>query len=166
MTATSQHKGAIYLLRGSDLESEDAGSIDLSMRVVIAAPRWRNTLARRAIQATVSRYAPGSIREEVMTDQPADSSRRDFVTAAAVTMAAAAGAASGAQAQTPSNLRFSNPSGMSKPAAYSHVVEVNGPHRTVYLAGQTGVDASSKVAEGFRAQAVQVMENIIWSRSR
>jgi enamine deaminase RidA (YjgF/YER057c/UK114 family) len=95
-----------------------------------------------------------------MTDQPADSSRRDFVTAAAVTMAAAAGAASGAQAQTPSNLRFSNPSGMSKPAAYSHVVEVNGPHRTVYLAGQTGVDASSKVAEGFRAQAVQVMENI------
>jgi enamine deaminase RidA (YjgF/YER057c/UK114 family) len=95
-----------------------------------------------------------------MTDQPADSSRRDFVTAAAVTMAAAAGAASGAQAQTPSNLRFSNPPGMSKPAAYSHVVEVNGPHRTVYLAGQTGVDASSKVAEGFRAQAVQVMENI------
>jgi enamine deaminase RidA (YjgF/YER057c/UK114 family) len=43
---------------------------------------------------------------------------------------------------------------------YSHVVEVNGPHRTVYLAGQTGVDATGKVAEGFRAQAVQVMENI------
>ena len=43
---------------------------------------------------------------------------------------------------------------------YSHVVEVNGPHRTVYLAGQTGADAAGKVAEGFRAQAVQVMENI------
>jgi enamine deaminase RidA (YjgF/YER057c/UK114 family) len=92
-----------------------------------------------------------------MTDQPA--SRRDFV-AAAVTIAAATGAASDAQAQAPSNLRFSNPPGMPKPAAYSHVVEVNGPHRTIYLAGQTGVDANGKVAEGFRAQAVQVMENI------
>jgi enamine deaminase RidA (YjgF/YER057c/UK114 family) len=49
---------------------------------------------------------------------------------------------------------------MSTPPTYSHVVEVNGPHRTVYLAGQTGVDATGKVAEGFRAQAVQVMENI------
>jgi enamine deaminase RidA (YjgF/YER057c/UK114 family) len=38
------------------------------------------------------------------------------------------------------------------------VVEVNGP-QTVYLAGQTGVDATGKIAEGFRAQAVQVMEN-------
>jgi 2-iminobutanoate/2-iminopropanoate deaminase len=92
-----------------------------------------------------------------MTDQPA--SRRDFV-AAAVTIAAAAGAAADASAQTPANLRFSNPPGMSKPPTYSHVVEVNGPHRTVYLAGQTGVDANGKVAEGFRGQMVQVMENI------
>lgn len=94
-----------------------------------------------------------------MTDQPVDASRRDFV-AAAVTVAAAVGAATDAQAQTPSNLRFSNPPGMSKPAGYSHVVEISGPHRTIYLAGQTGIDATGKVAEGFRAQAVQVMENI------
>ena len=67
-------------------------------------------------------------------------SRREFV--AAVTVAAATGAvaASAAQAQAP-NLRFSNPPGMTKPAAYSHVVEVNGPHRVVYFAGQTGVGA-------------------------
>ena len=90
-------------------------------------------------------------------DEP-HSSRREFV-AAAVTIAAAAGAASGAQAQTP-NLRFSNPPGMSRPPSYSHVVEVIGPHRTVYLAGQTGADASGKVAETFRGQVVQVMENI------
>src|SRR5437868_5547988 len=94
-----------------------------------------------------------------MVDQPIDASRRDFV-AAAVTGAAVAGAASEAQAQTPPNLRFDNPSGLSKPPTYSHVVEVSGPHRTIYLAGQTGVDATGKVAEGFRAQAVQVMENI------
>ena len=86
-------------------------------------------------------------------------SRREFV--AAVTVAAATGvaAAGAAQAQVP-NLRFSNPPGMSKPTTYSHVVEVNGPHRVVYLAGQTGVDANGKVEQGFRAQAVQVMENI------
>jgi enamine deaminase RidA (YjgF/YER057c/UK114 family) len=86
-------------------------------------------------------------------------SRREFV-ATAVTVAAAAGAAGSAQAQSPANLRFSNPPGMSTPPTYSHVVEVNGPHRTVYLAGQTGGDGSGKIAEGFRAQAVQVMENI------
>jgi enamine deaminase RidA (YjgF/YER057c/UK114 family) len=107
-------------------------------------------------------------QEDTMIEQPTStsqsaadephSSRREFV-AAAVTIAAAAGAASGAQAQTP-NLRFSNPPGMSRPPSYSHVVEVTGPHRTVYLAGQTGVDASGKVADGFRAQIVQVMENI------
>ena len=55
-------------------------------------------------------------------------SRRDFVTAA-VTMAAAAGAASNAQAQVPSYLRFQNPQGMSAPPTYSHVVEVS--HRGV-----------------------------------
>ena len=30
-----------------------------------------------------------------------------------------------------------------------------GPHRTIYLAGQTGIGANGKVAEGLRAQAVQ-----------
>ena len=86
-------------------------------------------------------------------------SRRDFV-AGAVTMAAAGGAATGAQAQTPSNLRFSNPPGMSSPPGYSHVIEVTGPHRVVYFAGQTGADANGKVGADFRAQAVQVFENI------
>ena len=67
-------------------------------------------------------------------------SRREIV-AAAVTVAAAAATTTGnAQAQTPPMLRFSNPPGMSTPPTYSHVVEVNGPHRTVYLAGQAGVD--------------------------
>jgi enamine deaminase RidA (YjgF/YER057c/UK114 family) len=93
-------------------------------------------------------------------DEP---SRRDIV-AAAVTMAAAAGATGAvgtpAHAQTPSHLRFSNPPGMSSPPTYSHVVEVIGPHRTVYIAGQTGADAKGNVAKDFRGQAVQVMENI------
>jgi 2-iminobutanoate/2-iminopropanoate deaminase len=91
-------------------------------------------------------------------DEPV-ASRREVV-AAALTMAVGAGAATRAQAQASSNLTFSNPPGLSNPPAYSHVVEVNGPHRTVYIAGQTGVSASGKIAEGFRAQAVQVMENL------
>jgi len=86
-------------------------------------------------------------------------SRREIV-ATAVTMAVATGAASSAQAQTPPNLSFSNPPGLSSPPTYTHVVEVSGPHRTVYIAGQTGVAANGKIAEGFRAQAVQVMENL------
>src|SRR2546421_12886154 len=90
---------------------------------------------------------------------PEEPSRRDLV-AAAVTVAAVAGAASSAQAQGRADVRYSNPPGMSSPPTYSHVVEVNGPHRTVYLAGQTGADASGKVSADFRAQAVQVFENI------
>jgi len=90
------------------------------------------------------------------TEEP---SRRDLV-AAAVTVAAAAGAAGSAQAQPRADVRYSNPPGMSSPPTYSHVVEVNGPHRTVYLAGQTGADATGKVAGDFRGQAVQVFENI------
>jgi enamine deaminase RidA (YjgF/YER057c/UK114 family) len=90
-------------------------------------------------------------------DEPV-ASRRELV-AAALTIAAA-GAATSAQAQASPNLTFSNPPGLSSPAAYSHLVEVNGPHRTAYIAGQTGVNAGGKIAEGFRAQAVQVMENL------
>ena len=90
-------------------------------------------------------------------DEPI-ASRREIV-ATALTMAVVAGTS--AQAQASSNLTFSNPPGLSSPrVAYSHVVEVNSPHRTVYIAGQTGVSASGKIAEGFRAQAVQVMENL------
>jgi len=87
-------------------------------------------------------------------------SRREIVAAAVTAAAAAAGTTGSAQAQTLPMLRFFNPPGMSSPPTYSHVVEVNGPHRVVYLAGQTGADATGKIAEGFRAQALQVMENL------
>jgi enamine deaminase RidA (YjgF/YER057c/UK114 family) len=99
--------------------------------------------------------------DSVATPQQS-ASRRDFVTA--VTAAAAAGAAvasSSAQAaQAGPNVRHSNPPGMTQPAAYSQVVEIDGAHRLVFVAGQTGVDASGKAAQGFRAQAVQAFTNI------
>lgn len=62
-----------------------------------------------------------------------------------------------------SNLRFINPSTIGKPPGYTHVVEVTGPGRTVYIAGQLGFDASGKLAGGagdFRAQAMQAFENL------
>ena len=40
----------------------------------------------------------------------------------------------------PDNIRFSNPDTIAKPPGYSHVVEVTGPGRIVYFAGQPGVD--------------------------
>ena len=93
-------------------------------------------------------------------DEPV-TSRRDIV-AAAVTLAAAAGvvAPTAVEAQTPP-VRHTNPQGMASPATYSQVVEVNGPQRIVFLAGQTGQDANGKLAAGgIRGQATQVMENI------
>jgi enamine deaminase RidA (YjgF/YER057c/UK114 family) len=88
-------------------------------------------------------------------------SRRDFVTAVTAMTAVSAAAVTGsAQAQAGANVRHSNPSGMTQPTAYSQVVEVNGPHRLIFVAGQTGVDASGKFAKEFRAQAVQAFENI------
>jgi enamine deaminase RidA (YjgF/YER057c/UK114 family) len=63
----------------------------------------------------------------------------------------------------PTEPRFLNPATLSKPPGYSHVVEIAGPGRIVYLAGQLGVDVEGKVvgAPGdFRAQAEQTFENI------
>jgi enamine deaminase RidA (YjgF/YER057c/UK114 family) len=59
------------------------------------------------------------------------------------------------------NIRFSNPSGLSKPPGYTHVVEITGPARIVYIAGQLGLDADGKlVGADFRAQAAQAFENL------
>lgn len=99
-----------------------------------------------------------SLPPSATADNPL-ASRRDLV-AAAVTIAAVAGTADAAQAQAGSIVRRFDPPGMTSPPTYNHVVEVNGPHRVVYIAGQTGVDKDGKMAQGFRAQAVQVMENI------
>jgi enamine deaminase RidA (YjgF/YER057c/UK114 family) len=62
-----------------------------------------------------------------------------------------------------SSLRFLNPDQLSRPPGYSHVVEMTGPGRTVWIAGQLGIDRSGKLVgerEDFRAQAVQTFENL------
>ena len=65
-----------------------------------------------------------------------------------------------AAAQTPPDVRFDNPKTMPQPRGYTHVVEVSGAHRTVYISGQLGVEPSDKELAGFPEQASQVFENI------
>ena len=59
-----------------------------------------------------------------------------------------------------SNMRFMNPETIAKPGGYSHVVEITGPGRIVYIAGQLGLKPDGKIAGDFRAQAVQAFENL------
>jgi enamine deaminase RidA (YjgF/YER057c/UK114 family) len=86
--------------------------------------------------------------------------------AGAVTLAVA-GAALPAFAQStdrsrnmPDNIRFSNPDTMQKPPGYSHVVEVTGPGRTVYFAGQLGIDKAGKMGANAREQMEIAFENV------
>ena len=61
------------------------------------------------------------------------------------------------------NPKFLNPPALSKPPGYTHVVEITGPARIVYLAGQLGMDKDGKLAGApgdFRAQAVATFENL------
>src|SRR5476649_2330992 len=58
-----------------------------------------------------------------------------------------------------SNIRFLNPDAIPKPGGYTHVVEVTGPGRIVYIAGQLGFGRDGNVGD-FRAQAVQAFENL------
>jgi enamine deaminase RidA (YjgF/YER057c/UK114 family) len=59
--------------------------------------------------------------------------------------------------------RFSNPTTLAKPPGYSYVVETTGPGRTVYFAGQLGLDLDNRLvgAPGdFRSQCQGAFENM------
>lgn len=61
------------------------------------------------------------------------------------------------------SIRFLNPKTMAKPPGYTYVVETTGPGRTVYIAGQLGLDPDNKLVGGpgdFRAQCAKAFENL------
>jgi len=58
------------------------------------------------------------------------------------------------------NVRFSSPDTMQKPPGYSHVVEVTGPGRTLYFAGQLGIDKSGKMGADAREQMEIAFQNV------
>ena len=63
----------------------------------------------------------------------------------------------------PANLKFLNPDTLSKPPGYTQVVEITGPGRMVYVAGQLGLKPDGTMAGGpgdFRAQAAQAFDNL------
>ncbi len=56
--------------------------------------------------------------------------------------------------------RYLNPQAVFKPPGYSHVVEVTGPGRTIFVAGQVGADRDRNIPPGARAQMVLAFENL------
>jgi enamine deaminase RidA (YjgF/YER057c/UK114 family) len=56
--------------------------------------------------------------------------------------------------------RFIVPDTIAPPRGYTHVVETTGPARTIYVAGQLGLDPSGKMASDFRGQAEQAFANV------
>ena len=63
--------------------------------------------------------------------------------------------------QTTAQPQFINPSGLSKPNGYTHVVIVQ-PETLVYVSGQVALNAAGEVVgkDDLRAQVAQVMENL------
>jgi 2-iminobutanoate/2-iminopropanoate deaminase len=61
----------------------------------------------------------------------------------------------------PAPIRFINPEGLVRPAAYTQLVEVAGASRMLYVSGQLGTTSDGKLAGAdFRAQAEQVFANL------
>jgi enamine deaminase RidA (YjgF/YER057c/UK114 family) len=58
------------------------------------------------------------------------------------------------------NARFHNLPSLPNPPGYTHVVEAIGPGRLVYISGQLGQDRDGNLGADFRAQCVQVFENL------
>jgi reactive intermediate/imine deaminase len=58
-------------------------------------------------------------------------------------------------------IKRTNPPTLSTPTGYTHVVEVTGPVKTVYIAGQIAFDKDGKVAGAdMKAQTEQVFKNL------
>jgi 2-iminobutanoate/2-iminopropanoate deaminase len=66
-----------------------------------------------------------------------------------------------AQSRQPT-IKRTNPPTLSKPTGYTHVVEVSGPVKTIYIAGQVAADMTGNVvgAGDMKAQAEQVFKNL------
>ena len=59
-------------------------------------------------------------------------------------------------------VKRTNPPALSAPTGYTHVVEVTGPNKTIYISGQIAFDKDGKLvgAGDMQAQAEQVFKNL------
>jgi 2-iminobutanoate/2-iminopropanoate deaminase len=64
--------------------------------------------------------------------------------------------------QSVTHIRRTNPPALSKPTGYTHVVEIIGPGKIVYIAGQVAADKDGKVVgeRDMKAQTEQVFRNL------
>lgn len=59
------------------------------------------------------------------------------------------------------NVKFSNPKTLAPPPGYTYVVETTGPSRTIYIAGQLGLDLKNQlVGSDFRSQCKKAIDNL------
>ena len=69
-------------------------------------------------------------------------------------------AAAQPQSRAP-QIKRTNPPTLSSPTGYTHVVEVSGPAKTVYISGQIALDRDGKVVGAdMKTQAEQVFKNL------
>ena len=63
---------------------------------------------------------------------------------------------------TPGRVLYLNPDGLSKNPAFTNVITVTGPAKTIYIGGQDSVDASGAImGKGdIKLQTEQVLKNI------
>src|SRR5438067_548457 len=59
-------------------------------------------------------------------------------------------------------VKRTNPPTLSKPTGYTHIVEVTGPGKTIYISGQIALDKDGNLvgAGNMKAQAEQVFKNL------
>jgi reactive intermediate/imine deaminase len=59
-------------------------------------------------------------------------------------------------------VKRTNPPALSAPTGYTHIVEVTGPNKTIYISGQIAFDKDGKLvgAGDMQAQAEQVFKNL------
>jgi enamine deaminase RidA (YjgF/YER057c/UK114 family) len=93
-----------------------------------------------------------------MNTDDSDFSRRGLVSVAAV--AAIAVAASEADAAEAGRVQYVRPATMFRPGTFSHAVEITGPHKLIYLAGQQGKPLNGALPKDFTGQAQGAFENM------
>jgi enamine deaminase RidA (YjgF/YER057c/UK114 family) len=61
------------------------------------------------------------------------------------------------------SVEYINPEAMSSNPAFTQVISVTGPHKTVYIGGQNGVDAKGEIVgkDDFKAQVEQLYKNLL-----
>src|SRR5512142_1499745 len=79
----------------------------------------------------------------------------------AIAVVATFAVAAAAQGRSP-QIKRTNPPTLSTPTGYTHVVEVSGPAKTIYISGQIALDRNGNLVGGadMKAQAEQVFKNL------